>query len=337
MERRSFLRTGLLGGSALGASGCSATLDGLLQIPKEQGVSDEEVKAFLARLDGQLGAISAARPQDPMLIPSAALPTGDVERGRDLVQKTMRGLLITGSFADLPLEGRTHPAVQARMTAAMPELDDAMLGMRDFLGRLTPTERADLGRALRKDPDLGMRVVGSIDDQASELGVSLTRRVHMREIAAHACARLKQSSDLFLDDTLRKADKLAMRDTTPLAIERQLLAQLGEAEFFRMRDSLEAAAAKWNVATRDLGEGVLDPETRDYERQKNRANVVLTVGGVLLGVGLVHLAIGIPVLILGGGVTGGGLAGAFVITAGAVLGLAGIITMIVGGAIYPSR
>ncbi|MDI1477001.1 hypothetical protein [Polyangium sp. y55x31] len=325
MERRDFLKVGLIGGAgtaAAGTVGCVGTT-GTAASPIAV-MSPEEMDRFLARLDGGLASLKNGN-SSPItsMFPKLDATDSKYQKQDELVRKTLRSLLLVGSFNDLPEEGRAHPGMQARMWDGMGEMDEAMLGMTSELEALTPTERADIGLRMRKDPGLGMRIVEAIDEDAAKAGISMERRLHLRSIAVEACARMRQSTPLLIDEYVTKVNKVAARPATAAEFERRLVAQMGEEAVFQLRERTEMHARRWNVASTDPkndGDGPYAPKSNPHQR----SNTVLTVGGILLGVGLLALAIG-AIFASGGGV--------FVMTVGALLGIAGLITLIVGAII----
>jgi hypothetical protein len=331
MERRDFLTAGAIAGAgamSLGSAGCAALGQDLA--PPAAPLSGHDMDGFLARLDGAMGSISVGNPFSGLLPRAAIAPADEAayEKGQDVLRKTMRSLLLTGSFRDLPEEGRAHPGMQERMWRSMGEMDEAMLGVTDALAGLTPTERADIGRALREDPGLGMRLVEALDREGAEKGVPLSRRLHMRAIAVEVSARLKQSAPMLIDEYVGKVRRVAARHGSNEEIERRLAAQMGDTAFWAMRERTMAATARWNVAdVRGVvvyGPPYGMPVYGPPRKPANAGMTAITVGAVLLGIGVITASAGGIVL------AGGALGGAFAITAGAVLGLAGLITLIVG-------
>lgn len=328
MDRRRFLGASLVGGGLVGVSACAPGGAAVLSADTAPPpMSEDEVQQFLRNLEGQMARIGQTEPASDLLLPSDRLPESLRTRAKELVRKTLRTLLLAGSVSDLPLDGRVHPDVQARLFAGMQEMDDAASGMRSFLRSLTPTEQADIGRALRDDPDLGMRVMGAIDTEASAIGVPWQRRLHLRRLAAHICGRMKQSTPLFLDDTLKKIEKVAVQDTDLVAAERRLLVQLGEEDFARMREQVAAAQARWHIAygTHQYYYGA--PATAPQKDPPKRGTALLTTGGILMGFGLIHAGVGIAIVAsefsLAAWILG--------ITLGGVLFVAGLVCLILGG------
>lgn len=188
MDRRDLLKFGAVAG--VSGSGCAS----LLSNPAAVGAAD--MGGFLAALDGALEKILPQRSFDAFL-PRQHGPelAARARYGEDLTRKTLRSLLLVGTLGELPPEQIVHEGVQQRLRGSMGEFDDAMFGMTDMLEGLGPTERASVSKALRDDPELGMRIMGTFDQEAAAMGISFRQRTKLRSISAQACARLRQSPD----------------------------------------------------------------------------------------------------------------------------------------------
>lgn len=334
MDRRHFLRAGAVSsGGLVVVSGCGASglegalLKGVASAPPT--MSDADVQSFLKRLNGQMVGVQERKPMAGLLeLCRGKTNSEDLARGDALVRKTLRSLLLAGSFSDLPVEARAHPNVQQRMFDGMNELDEATLGMRDVLANVTPTERADMARALREDPELAMSIVGAIDEEAGRIGVTGERRLHLRTLAAHVSSRMKQSPGLFMDELVNKVDKMKSRDLGAASMERRIIAQMGEDEFFSVRDRMVAANRTWRVAgSHKIGTDGEAEEELDEDGQRRRLGTpLLTVGGVLMGMCLVYTTIGLLLVL-----AAGSFAGAFVLTHAALVLIGGLVTLILGG------
>lgn len=329
LGRRDFLKASTVVGVSAGAAGCAGRNEGLVVVPGE-ALTAQNMEAYLARLDGSMHAISTNPSPIPKLFPDVKFDKSDpvIKNGEELLRKNVRSLMLVGSFNDLPEEGRVYPGMQNRLFGGMNEMDEAMIGMHNAIKALTPTEQADIGRALKADPNLAMSIIGALDEQAAQSGISMERRVHMRSLAAQACARIKQSPSMFIDEYVAKTEKILNRPVDPEEIQRRLLASIGENEYFSLRDRSERYLERWRVAQSE------DPASTDgsWVQKPNsakidRANTVLTVGGVLLGLGILVFVVAM-VLVSGSG--SGAIGGLFVATAGAVLALGGIVCLIVG-------
>jgi hypothetical protein len=336
MERRDFLKVGALSGAgamAVGTSGCSGLTEALA--PPPLPLSNRDMEQFLAQLDHSMNSVSTANALSSFLpqktIDRLKTDEPEFKKGDQLFRKTVRSLLLTGSFKDLPEEGRVHPGMQERMRRALPEMDEAMLGMSSMFSSLSPTERVDIGRALRKDPGLGMRITEALDGEAVKAGVTLARRMHMRSIAKDTSFRLRQSTPLFIEEYTGKVQKLVDRHGSNEDLQRRLAAQMGEAAFWDYHDRTVELASRWQVARVD-GDGDdgggsnpnLSGPYAPRTGSEPRGGTAMTVGGILLGVGLLTAGLGAIIVAAGSGV------GLFVITAGAAMGIGGLITLIVG-------
>ena len=203
--------------ASVGGSGCIS----LLSNPGAVGAN--ELSAFLESLDGAMSAIDARS-----FFPTAKPELKErVASSEALAKKTLRSLLLVGSVQELPREQMAHADVQARLRASMGEFDDAMFGMTSMLEQLTVSERAEVSTALKKDPQLGMRVMGELDEAASSFGVSMKLRTKLRGISAQACARLRQSPDLAIAEYTGKMHKVAARHGARAEAERRATAALG--------------------------------------------------------------------------------------------------------------
>lgn len=342
MDRRDVLKLGAA--ASLGGSGCAS----LLSNPAAVGAG--EMDGFLASLDGALDSIGSRTSFDRFL-PSArnAQLAARAKRGEELTRKTLRSLLLVGTLQELPPEQLAHEGVQQRLRTSMGEFDDAMFGMTSMLEGLSSTERADISRALREDPQLGMRVMGAVDEEAATFGVSMKVRTKLRGLSTHTCARLRQSPELMVTEYTGKMHKLAARHGAQAEAERAAAAAIGTALLWQGQPGeggavgggpldgglsapppppqLDAQFDAQEVRGADAPGDVLrptpPPATAPAKRKGPRAShVVLTVGGIALGLGATLLGIGFV-----SGNSGILLVGA---TFGALLGIAGLITLIVG-------
>src|SRR5262245_61297387 len=179
MERRDFLRgsVGIGGAVGLGGSGCAATF-GEIPTPNIQDLLGLHMDGYLTSLDTSLSLIHSANGAEAQKRLEGFSGLRTQERYRDdprftgaeeLVRKTLRSMLVGSSFGDLADEGRAHPGMQARVWNSMSEMDEMVLGMNKTMSALTPTERADIGRTLRSDPAVGLRVLSALDAEAERV------------------------------------------------------------------------------------------------------------------------------------------------------------------------
>jgi hypothetical protein len=332
MHRRDLLVGGTGAGSLL-VGGCAAGTDPRLVTPAtfaETQAIEDRWRATMAVRE----AISAR----PRMKLDDVLPRrrseGKLSLPDDLGRKAVRSLLVTSAFRDLSEDARVHPTVQAGVHQSMPEMDEAIFGVRDRLAALTATQRADIARELRNDPELGMRVLQQLDLEASSVGAEGARRLHMRTFGMRVCERLHESSEQLLGEYSEKLERVVARHGSDAETERKLATALGERAFTDLRERSFAtyerhrtvlvarAADRRRVdGTAAAGEPETDPDAWTTQEK------VLTVGGILCGFGVL---LGVVALLI---LSSGGIAGVFVATAGAVILLGGLITLIVGLAI----
>jgi hypothetical protein len=222
----------------------------------------------------------------------------------------------------------------------MPEMDEAVGGMTRLLEGLTPTERADLNRRLREDPGLPMRVAEGLDAEAQRHGVPMERRLHLRTLAAHSAARLKQSSGMLFDEYTAKARKLSARSGEVAEVERRLAATLGEAAFAQLRARTLASAARWQAVEGSSAGGEepsappLVPATGEFQPDQHsleeglvrRRNRTIRDGAIILGVS--GLVAGVSALLVV--YAGASLLGLVGLTVGAILLITGLIVILYG-------
>jgi hypothetical protein len=333
MDRRDVLKLGAVAG--VSGSGCVS----LLSNPASVGAG--EMEGFLASLDAGLSAVSSTGTFFDAFLPKERSPelAARARHGEDLTRKTLRSLLLVGTLQELPPERMAHDGVQQRLRDSMGLFDDAMFGMSSVLEALSPTERADVSKALSDDPQLGMRILGSVDEEAARFGVSLKQRTRLRALSAHTCARLRQSPGLVITEYTGKMHKVAARHGARAAAERSAAAALGNALLWQGQAGDSSAVG----GVLDAGvltapppppqvapEGAPDepapapPVTQPARKPNKPSTDALTAGGIALGVGAALVGLG---FVLSPATGGGSLI--IGITFGALLGLTAIVCLIV--------
>lgn len=331
MERRDLLKLGAL--ASVGSTGCASLL------ANPSAVGDPEMDGFLSALDGAMSAIGSRSFFDEFLDKPGLEPR--VRHGEALAKKTLRSLLLVGTVQELPHEQQSHEGVQQRLRDSMGEFDDAMFGMTSMLEGLSPTERAEVSKALQDDPQLGMRVMGAIDEEAAGFGVSMKQRTRLRALSSHTCARLRRSPELTLTEYTGKMHKVASRHGARAAAERNAAAIVGSSLIWQGQPgeggSTTPASGGLSPPPPPPPQTEPLPEARGNDvapgtppappaRKGPRAShVVLTAGGIALGLGATLVGIGFAASSATSGVSL-----ALGLTFGALLGIAGIVTLIVG-------
>ncbi|MFO0599783.1 MAG: hypothetical protein U0228_31030 [Myxococcaceae bacterium] len=319
MDRRDVLKLGAV--ASLSGSSCAALLS------NPGAVTGSDLPGFLQALDESMGKVANGDFFAKLLGPNpSAAVTEKARASEELTKKTMRSLLLVGTLSELPQEQLAHEDVQRRLQDSMGEFDDAMFGMARMLENLSDTERADLGRTLRENPDLGMRIMGDVDQEAAAFGVSMKQRVKLRTVSMEATTRLKNSTDLTISDCVAKMQKIGVRHGALAEAERGASAAIAQQLLWQADSSGGALSPPPPPPPTPAAEPTNEPppvgEAPEQKRRMRASHVVLTAGGIALGLGLA---------IFGIGYAAGGSAGILLgVTFGVLFGVIGLITLLVG-------
>lgn len=341
MDRRDVLKLGV-GAVATAGSGC-ATL-----APAFAGMTDGDMDTFLGRLDDVMGRL-ATEPILERFFEGTKRPVSEAPRyaqGQNLARKTLRSLFLVGTLRELPEERIAHPGVQQRLRDSMGEFDEAMFGMTDLLAGLSPEERGDVSKAFKEDPNLGMKLMGALDGEAAAWGVSTEGRLKLRTVSTQVTTRLKQSPDLFIEEYVGKMRKLAARHGAQEQAQRELATSVGEAMLWQGEQPAESEAAGGALTppppppaepstpvaappqqTDAQGRPLTNAEALAERRRKaarTTGTVMLTAGGIALGVGAALFGISFATLNATGGVS------IILATVGALVGIGGLIVLLIG-------
>ncbi|MFO0612944.1 MAG: hypothetical protein U0414_10170 [Polyangiaceae bacterium] len=283
MEGRASGRREWLIGSAATAgllSGCTPSLRGAGESASAL-VPPEEVEASWREILRTRDAVGKGTlPLDDVLARGRSV--GRTWEREAVATKAARTLFLSGAFRDLPEDARAHPFVQGTMFDAAPEFDDAIRGMRARLDALTPTERADLQRELREDPELAERVVALLDGEVARAGASDARRLHLRRLGLTVCDRLSQSSSGLIDEYSQSLDKVYARFGDEVEVERKIAASMGHEAYDAVKARLEAAAERYRVAGVMRISGTPAPPPPSSAKK-----ATLIAGLVFIGLGIV--------------------------------------------------
>lgn len=316
MERRDVLKLG----AAAALTGCAVPATTFRAVPPPPAWTPETIADALADLDATLDKMAALKPRPELFVGERTLDAKRAARGHDLVVRTLAAMHVAATLRELPPEVQAREEVQRKVWQSLPMIDAAMLDMNDYVTQLTPADRRAIQEQLRNDPSAGMNAIGKLDEHAAAAGVSNRRRMQMRAIATHLSWRMtKQSVDATLEDTLDKVRRISERHGRDEETRRLIAAKVAEAELFGAHANHPAHA-------------IFSVGVPDNEERSRRASHTLGVGAVLLGIGAVTAGVGTGLVVgFNSGNDGGAFAaGLVMITIGAALGLAGIITLIVG-------
>lgn len=337
IRRRRFLKVGAAAGVAAATGGSCAGLGSILgteEAAPSSSLTAAQMDAYIARLDRGMKEISKQSFMEGIVSSKSAGSPEMKARAKEtdaLVKKALHTLLFTGMYNDLPEENRTHPGMQARLDKAMPEMDEAVFGMTGKLAALSPAERSELQRALRQQPDAGLKISEALDDYAKKIGVPLKRRLQLRSMLTNLSWRMRaQSPSLLIDSYVEKVQKVAVRNGQSEELKRYLATAVSTELLWRQQKPATHAAVNPRDVRVDPPKGPELPHKKkkrpplQSEKKKKRGGGAITAGGVLMGIGGAALLAGGIILATAG------IAGAFVMTAGGVILVVGLIVLIVG-------
>lgn len=274
-------------------------------------MSPDEIGLVLSRLDSGMAQISGMSPLGS-LVPGSSAPSALVTHAEQLGRKAMRVLYLTGVFQDLPEDARLDPRVQERVRRAMPEMDEAVLGMAELLKQTSPSERAALKQTLDERPELVDQVGEALDRGAGEADVPLKRRLHLRRLIKHVAWRMqRQSPTAVIEEYTDKVDRMVERHGAQESLQRALVAQA-------------AGQLLWDGEANATGADGLGAGAGAAEAHGTPA---LVAGATMLGFGILTGVVGYAIGV------GGNITGLFVATLGVVTIIAGLITLLVGAII----
>ncbi len=332
MHRRSFLKSTVVGASAVGAGSCAHLGSTLTS-------AGADVVAMVDELRAKLDFIGT-----PAAMPElAGAPLGQAaEQHHQLFRESVQTLVLAGSFHGMSEDVRAHPAVQKLMGEKLAMMNATALQMNQVAVNTTADERRELTRTLKEDPAVLGEAAQRLDQEAARLGLSGELRLRLRALFAQVGTRMKQSSSLAIEEYSHKVARIEARMAEPRAFEREYIARLGEQAFWDLQARQEGYAAAWAdpvvipapvrppplpVESLDDGRGVTGGRMKRPSPKPidpNAGSVAFPVGMSMLGLGVVGTFGGILL------VSSLGIAGAFVITAGALLFIAGLIVAIIG-------
>lgn len=326
MKRRGFIKTGLVT-MAGGASSPFAV--GEIIAPVGENISQFEMENFMSEMDTGMDLISRSGGYHlNNLVPQ--VPTEDEQ---NYFRASLRSLLLIGNFSDLPIKGQVHPWMQKRLIYSSPEVNYTVSTSLDILRNMSDETREEVRSALIEDPELGDRILESLDLDARSIGVHSARRRQMRVMGKRIIRRLRHSPEMFIDEYVSKAEKLIAANNPDETSEFLFRSRMGENEYSARRDEAEKAALHWG----ELGipdspiaynpvvscQEVSTPPGEEMDLKKRKGWNLLGIGIIVTVVGWLFIAIaGGSELVFWIGVVSG-------VTIGPILILSAIIVLIV--------
>jgi hypothetical protein len=336
MERRSFLKAGLAVGGVGGTVAEEASAHGLAAVSVPPLPDPALVNQVLRNLDKRMTWIDEQRELPPGLAaPAWAARTPDglarSEKYGRLFRQSMRTLYMTGQFMDLPDEIKMHPEIQARITAAQPEMDEAVFGTTQMLESLRPEDHRAIQDRLRRNPDIGERLAALLDGTAREDGFPAERRLDVRATTIELARRMtEQSPALTIDPYVQRVRKIEARPHTAEESSRLLAARVGEKVFWEDQRRLAELQARWE---RRLAQDAPQdspspsplpaPSPKPGKKGVSQGGKIMGFGAASMGAGLIFYGLyklGVEFLAVPAAVLG--------ITVGPILLLIGLIMLL---------
>ena len=323
MKRRTVLKAGMGGlvGVAALESGCATAP---AQLDHADAADPAVAEAALARIDARMASFAQLDFDIPKDLPHHLRQT--LETRAELARRTFRSLYLAGAFQQLDEPLRYHPGMQERIRRMQGEMDQTVHGVTEDLASLSPAERKQVQQQLAADPELGPSLAQHIQDVAREDGFRLGQRAQLRYAFSDLERRMRtQNASAVIDRSVERSR--AARARAGRMDERAWAAQAGEATFRDLKQRAFAHAARWEhvYAARprfdlarldevypDDGGGAGVPTREDFQGERttkppdqaqagrepeqqgaNEAPAsgagrsVLSVGGVLLGIGAI--------------------------------------------------
>ncbi len=345
MDRRTFITTGAVAG-AVAVDGCVT-----LGTPTHRAASlpAVDVHAYLADLDRTLGLVAQGDFFGDLVAATGGsdrVGRTELRRRDDLTRKSLRALMVSGMVLDLNERDRSHPAVAARVAAIADELDETVIGMADWMEHSTPAQRQDVRTKLRAEPDIVDRLARALDAKAELIGVPHSRRRHMGQLFTHAGSRLaRQDPSVAIDEyvgRVRRMQRLpgaASRGAQQVDPGGTSPASSGSSAPAGGTTALPTVSVSGSGSANSGSAGTPtpayyyagDPPAYGVAPRRRGAGLA-TAGGITMGVSVGVGLLGLALAFAGGSSSYAWVPGAFVVTAGAVGLIVGLILLIIGSA-----
>jgi hypothetical protein len=220
----------------------------------------------------------------------------------------IRGMLLIGNFNDLSVEGQVHPGMQKRLMYSVPEIESTLTELVNNMRTISPGEREEIKTALHDEPDLGDRILASLDLEARSAGVTSRRRRQLNRMGKRVMNRLKHSPVMLINEYVSKFDKMNANINSDLEMEYLLKQKLGEEEYNARYGKAERAAIKWqnsNLSDMPIGYRSMKDEIYEENPSEKSNKSKYSTGLKVLGIGAIITAVGWLLIGLTGGTDAG--------------------------------
>ncbi len=314
MKRREFIQylsNMLAGATSASLASCSTMRAGYLLSGSDIGVTET-----LNNID----CINQTIDSDVLFdVPSQRL----VERGfnKTLCRDSIKSLLLLGTFGDLSKNKQAYPKMQQRMEHSAELFDKSVLGMATLLESLNRNERRQIKKLIKDDPNYIKSFQLAFNKVSENACVKQNRVDHFHSIYNKACLGLsRRNNNTVIDEWVEIADRAARRNGISSSLRRKLAKEWDE-ELVQSIYELKSNSSKDTNINQDTSNVKNKNKTKKMGTKKR----VIRAGGRLLGLGLGTGVLGFAMT------SGGNFSGAFIVTLGATLLLAGLIVLIIAG------
>ena len=295
MKRRGFIKSGI---ATLAAGTASSSVLGEIIAPDGENITSEEMNHFFLKMDTAMDQISSS---SGFYIKKLMHQSPD-RIDLDHFKSGIRSLLLVGNFGDLSVQGQVHPGMQKRLQYSAYEINSTFLDLKDKLKSMPAISRDEIKLALEEEPELGDRVLESLELEAKAIGVPSRRIKQMRRMGNLIVKRLNHSPDMLINEYVSKCEKLNSIDDSEIDKERFMKKLLGEEEFNIRFLKAEKAALDWQkseIPDIPIGYRALKtledddkPSGVKKEKRYKKGTRALGVGAILTAAGWLLIGIG---------------------------------------------
>lgn len=347
MDRRDFLSGALAAGAGstlFSPAGCATRFS---QIPREV-ITDAEADEILGRLSNALPAARDARLISELVRHERPevrnLSDDHFALSDELASKALTGLVIGGTFGQMPAGKAANERVVDQLLALSPTLDDAVISGTALLAQMPVRQKAELDDIFRRQPDIPMRLGEFLDERAGDASVAPGVRRKFRHIVSELTARARtQRFSTVCEEYLDKMRRVAAYHGDQVAFAREITEHASVASLYARTSQLGSTGAQ---ASDSEAPPQRPPPPLTYSRPRpttysappalaprpgSRAGRgVLIASGVCAGVGVASFAL---LAAIGAAAS----TSSFVLiggTVGAILLVVSLILLLIGGIMY---
>jgi hypothetical protein len=194
---------------------------------------------MLRQLEQRLDALKESKPR-PERFGIANNDTETIERGHHSVVRTLSALHLLGTYRQIPDDAKREPRVHERFARAAGDVQEVVTDARDSLVEMDDGLRARIDARLRREPDLPMRVMETIDELANSANVPLAQRTFLRTTTAQLSWRLKnQGTRAVIGDVIAKWDRALIAQASEGPVRARFRTSAGVSDIRRAVCALE--------------------------------------------------------------------------------------------------